>query len=79
MPIWNILWPFGIFYGHLEYFMAIWNILWPFGIFYRHLGYFMTIWYIFCGSGIMHQEKKLATMVCTFESVSSKQTFRVSE
>jgi hypothetical protein len=23
MVIWNILWPFGIFYGHLEYFMAI--------------------------------------------------------
>jgi hypothetical protein len=32
-----ILWPFGIFYGHLAYFMAIWYILWPFGIFYGHL------------------------------------------
>jgi hypothetical protein len=33
----DILWPFGIFYGHLVYFMAIWYILWPFGIFYGHL------------------------------------------
>jgi hypothetical protein len=47
MAIWNILWPFGIFYGHLEYFMEIWNI------FYL-LGYFMIIWY---GFGIMYQEK----------------------
>jgi hypothetical protein len=23
MAIWYILWPFGIFYGHLVYFMAI--------------------------------------------------------
>jgi hypothetical protein len=22
----------GIFYDHLEHFMAIWNILWPFGM-----------------------------------------------
>jgi hypothetical protein len=42
MIFWNILRPFGIFYGHLKYFMAIWNILWSFGIFY---GYFMAIWY----------------------------------
>jgi hypothetical protein len=39
MAIWYILWPFGIFYGHLVYFMAIWYILWPFGIFYGHLVY----------------------------------------
>jgi hypothetical protein len=37
MAIWNILWPFGIIYGHLEYFMAIWYNLWPFGIIYGHL------------------------------------------
>jgi hypothetical protein len=24
-----MLWPFGIFYGNLKYFMAIWYILWP--------------------------------------------------
>jgi hypothetical protein len=36
--------PFGIFYGHLIYFMAIGCILWPFGIFYGHLVYFMAIW-----------------------------------
>jgi hypothetical protein len=46
MAIWYILWPFGIFYGHLVYFMAIWYILWPFGIFYGHLVYFMAISYI---------------------------------
>jgi hypothetical protein len=33
----------GIFYGHLEYFIAIWNILWPFGKFYSHLVYFTDI------------------------------------
>jgi hypothetical protein len=32
-----ILLSFGIFYGHLIYFMVIWNILWPFDIFYGHL------------------------------------------
>jgi hypothetical protein len=53
---WYILWTFGIFYGHLVYFMDIWYILWTFGIFYGHLVYFMDIWYIlwtfgiFCGN-----------------------------
>jgi hypothetical protein len=28
---WYILWTFGIFYGHLVYFMDIWYILWTFG------------------------------------------------
>jgi hypothetical protein len=32
-----LYWSFGIFYGHLEYFMVIWNILWSFGIFYGNL------------------------------------------
>jgi hypothetical protein len=50
MSIWNILWPFGIFYGHLEYFMAIWNILWPFGN-------FVVILDIFPRFGILCQEK----------------------
>jgi hypothetical protein len=53
MAIWYILWPFGIFYGHLVYFMAIWYILWSFGIFYGHL----VIWYIFPPFGILCQEK----------------------
>jgi hypothetical protein len=30
----------GIFYDHLEYFMAIWYNLWPFGIVCGHLLYF---------------------------------------
>jgi hypothetical protein len=34
MAIWSILWPFGLFYGHLVHFMAIWYIFWPFGIFF---------------------------------------------
>jgi hypothetical protein len=37
VAIWNILRPFGIFYGHLVYFTAIWYILRPFGIFYSQL------------------------------------------
>jgi hypothetical protein len=27
MAIWNILRPFGIFYGHLEYITSVWYIL----------------------------------------------------
>jgi hypothetical protein len=63
MAIWYILWPFGIFYGHLVYFMAIWYILWPFGIFNGDLvhiwllGKFVVIWYISPRFGILHQEK----------------------
>jgi hypothetical protein len=38
-----ILWPFGIFYDHLEYFMAIWYNLWPFGIVCGHLLYFSQL------------------------------------
>jgi hypothetical protein len=30
----------GIFYDHLENFMAIWYNLWPFGIVCRHLVHF---------------------------------------
>jgi hypothetical protein len=30
-----ILWPFGIFYGDLGYFMTIWYILYSFGTFFR--------------------------------------------
>jgi hypothetical protein len=32
-----ILYQFGIFYGHLPYFMDICHILWTFAIFYGHL------------------------------------------
>jgi hypothetical protein len=32
MAIWYILWPFGIFYGHLVYFMANLCIFLRFGI-----------------------------------------------
>jgi hypothetical protein len=41
--IWYILWPFGILYDHLVYFMAIWYI-------FGHLVYFPRI-------GMLPQEK----------------------
>jgi hypothetical protein len=48
MAIWNILLPFGVFYGHLEYVMAIWYFLWPFGnfVYFSPFGYFVSrkIW-----------------------------------
>jgi hypothetical protein len=52
-----ILWPFGIFYRHLEYFTDIWNILQTFGIFYDLFVHLVFIWYMFSGFGIMYQEK----------------------
>jgi hypothetical protein len=35
MAIWNILWRFGIFYGHLVHFVFIWYIFSRFGIMYQ--------------------------------------------
>jgi hypothetical protein len=32
MVIWNILWPFGKFYGHFGNLVAIWHIFSRFGI-----------------------------------------------
>jgi hypothetical protein len=46
VTIWYILWPFGIFCGHLVYCEAIWYILWPCGIFCGHVAYFVANWYI---------------------------------
>jgi presenilin-like A22 family membrane protease len=53
MAVWYILWPFGIFYDHLVYFMAIlvnimaiWYILWPFGISYCYLVYIFPFWFV---------------------------------
>jgi hypothetical protein len=48
--IWSILRPFGLFYGHLVYFVAIWYILLPFGIFYGNLVYIPRF-------GMLHIEK----------------------
>jgi hypothetical protein len=45
-----ILWPFGVFCGHLVYFMAIWYILGPFGLLYGYLVYFSRF-------GILYKEK----------------------
>jgi purine-cytosine permease-like protein len=44
---WYILWPFGLFYIHLVYYVAILYILWLFGIF---LVYFLSF-------GMLHNEK----------------------
>jgi hypothetical protein len=41
----GIVWPFGIFHGHLGYFMTVWYVMYVF------------TWYIFSGFGIMYQEK----------------------
>jgi hypothetical protein len=46
--IWNILGPFGIFYGHLGYSMTIGYILYLFGR--------------FSGFGIMYEEKCRSTL-----------------
>jgi hypothetical protein len=48
------IWPFGLFYGHLVYFMAIRSILRPFGILYGHLVFFMVTFPHF---GMLYQEK----------------------
>jgi hypothetical protein len=45
---------FGIFYGHLVYFMATWYVLWSFGIFYDHLVYFMVTWDVLWSFGIFY-------------------------
>jgi hypothetical protein len=58
---WYILWPFGLFYGHLVYFtygrlvylMVIWYIL-PMAIWYI---LYMVIWCIFPTFGMLYQEK----------------------
>jgi hypothetical protein len=52
---WYMLWPFGIFFGHLVYFLVIWFIFWSFGMYIFVIWYiswsfgiFLVIWYIFC-------------------------------
>jgi hypothetical protein len=35
MAIWNVLWPFGMVYGHLGYFMTVWYIFSGFGIMHQ--------------------------------------------
>jgi hypothetical protein len=48
-----ILRPFGIFYGHLVYFMSILLYFMAIWLFYCHLVYFMAIWYILWPFGII--------------------------
>jgi hypothetical protein len=36
----------GIFYGHLDYFMAMSYVLWPFGMVCSFLVYFSPFWYV---------------------------------
>jgi hypothetical protein len=47
----------GIFYGHLEYFMAIWKILWPSGLIFGRLVYLVIICYIFPNLVCLDQDK----------------------
>jgi hypothetical protein len=54
---------FGIFCGHLVYFVVIWDSLWSFGIFCGHLVYFVVIWYIF-PLLVCCTKKNLATLLC---------------
>jgi hypothetical protein len=42
LKCWYILWPFGLLYGHLVYYMAIWYM------------YYMAIWYIKWPFGILY-------------------------
>jgi hypothetical protein len=35
MPIWSVLWPFGISYGNLVYFGFVWYIFSRFGMLYK--------------------------------------------
>jgi hypothetical protein len=61
---WYILWTFGLFYGHLIYFMPIRNI-------------FMNFWYIFPRFGIS-TKKNLATLLmnlCSHRFESSEKKF----
>jgi hypothetical protein len=46
----------GIFYDHLDYFMAIWYNLWPFGMVCGHLFYFSPFWNV-------GTKKNLATLL----------------
>jgi hypothetical protein len=66
MAIWHTLWPFGILYGHLVYFMAICRLYGHLVYFiticymyviYDHLVYFMVFWYIFPHFGTFYHEK----------------------
>jgi hypothetical protein len=57
----HILWPFGIFYCHLVYFIAVWCSLWSFGIYF-------PFWYV-C------TKKNLATLRQSFEKTHNQFTF----
>jgi hypothetical protein len=51
---WYILWAFGIFSGHLVYFVSTWYICGHWGIFCGHLVYFFVgIWYILWAFGLL--------------------------
>jgi hypothetical protein len=64
MAIWYILWSFGVFYGHLVYFMVI-CILWKF-------------WYIFPRFGKMCPEKSGNPAFFTFEGSARQHDLNIS-
>jgi hypothetical protein len=63
----NILKPFGLFYGHLIYFVTIWNILWLFAIFFpvlvccdkKNLATLVIISMGNCGCTFLHGDSTL--------------------
>jgi hypothetical protein len=76
----HIVWPFGLFYGHLVYFTSIWSILCPFGLFYGHMVHYVSIWYIlwlfstyiFARFGMLYQENLLILQPGKPEPILSK-------
>jgi hypothetical protein len=57
---WYILWSFGIFYGHLVYFMVIWYILSGFGILFRDKS---------CNPGLLYYLKGLGQVARLHKAV----------
>jgi hypothetical protein len=49
----------GLFFDHLEYFMAIWYNLWPFGLVCGHLVYFFPFWYVWTKENLATLEETL--------------------
>jgi cytochrome c oxidase assembly factor CtaG len=72
-----ILWTFGIYYGHLVYFMVY--MLWSFDVFYGifcvHLVYFFTFWYVYEEkSGNPVQSSRLFLLCLIFDVLAKSST-----
>jgi hypothetical protein len=62
---WYILCSFGVFYGHLPYFIVIWYIFWLFGIFFT-CWYFLVrkIWQPCSAQQQQQQQHRLGNKQC---------------